>query len=537
MSYFDRIGGTDGMKGIIGSGFYWAWFDALFMSALFVQEKGSSPMAEIGTILAFAFSLPTFALILRKTEAAQKLGNSMHVMIAFAAVGSAGSFLYILAGGIESRAVLLAGGVLCGIFMGAYNIAWGMAYCKDGARSATPLVSGAFAVAIVLDTPLLFMVPEARAVFFSLFPLASGAIFAMLQCKKPKNPASDDKTQRAIGNANAPFSAPFRPFAESLIANMLNVNDPLASDRTNPGPNADKGIRSFLHDYLGVSITLIGAVALIMSGFGYLQHLISFSSEANGIGVQVARGAAAIAMFLILLSKPEKSSAVYRVGFLVMVAGTMMLPVFFGTNMFLVAGAVIVSGYTAFDIFIWVAFSHIARNNSKSPARTVVVIRFVTNIATALGLACGILLIGAGEEMSPFALQEITVVGYLIVIAIVMLLSGEESSSLLKSTRSGSTSTIGILGAIGDPAERMNDWFASLGLTSREKDVADLLLQGRTQPWIAEALGISENTVGTHVRHIYQKASVHDRQQFLDQAILHTSPESRDPSESLMGPG
>lgn len=282
---------------------------------------------------------------------------------------------------------------------------------------------------------------------------------------------------------------------------------------------------------------LIGAVVLVMSGFGYLQHLISFSNEANGIGVQVARGIAAIAMFLILSSKPEKSSAVYRIGFLVMVAGVMMLPIFFGTNAFLVSGAVIVSGYTAFDIFIWVAFSHIAHRKSKSPIRTVVVIRFVTNIATALGLACGILLVGSDDKMNPFALQETTLVGCLIVIAIVMLLSGEESSSLLKSTRPDPTSAVGILGAIGEtPIERMNDWFTSLGFTSREKDVAELLLQGRTQPWIAEALGISENTVGTHVRHIYQKTDVHDRQQFLDQAILHISPESRDLPESIARP-
>lgn len=82
----------------------------------------------------------------------------------------------------------------------------------------------------------------------------------------------------------------------------------------------------------------------------------------------------------------------------------------------------------------------------------------------------------------------------------------------------------------------MNDWFTSLGFTSREKDVAELLLQGRTQPWIAEALGISENTVGTHVRHIYQKTDVHDRQQFLDQAIFHISPESRDLPESITRP-
>ena len=33
------------------------------------------------------------------------------------------------------------------------------------------------------------------------------------------------------------------------------------------------------------------------------------------------------------------------------------------------------------------------------------------------------------------------------------------------------------------------------------------------QPWIAESLCISENTVGSHVRHIYQKLDIHSREE------------------------
>ena len=132
------------------------------------------------------------------------------------------------------------------------------------------------------------------------------------------------------------------------------------------------------------------------------------------------------------------------------------------------------------------------------------------------------------------AFQETTVVGYLVVIATVMILSSEESAALLRSARPAAATGPALIGVVGEnPAERLSTWFDSLGFTAREKDVAPLLLQGRTQPWIAEALGISENTVGTHVRHIYQKAGVHDRQQFLDLAILSISPEARDRQNGL----
>lgn len=43
-----------------------------------------------------------------------------------------------------------------------------------------------------------------------------------------------------------------------------------------------------------------------------------------------------------------------------------------------------------------------------------------------------------------------------------------------------------------------------------------LLAAGRNVPYIAESLCISENTVKSHVRHIYEKCGYHDRQELLD---------------------
>lgn len=66
------------------------------------------------------------------------------------------------------------------------------------------------------------------------------------------------------------------------------------------------------------------------------------------------------------------------------------------------------------------------------------------------------------------------------------------------------------------------------GLTAREGEVFALLALGRTQPWVAERLGISESTVNSHVRHIYAKAGVNSRQDLLDLMIQAQSPEPVD---------
>jgi len=54
------------------------------------------------------------------------------------------------------------------------------------------------------------------------------------------------------------------------------------------------------------------------------------------------------------------------------------------------------------------------------------------------------------------------------------------------------------------------------GLSPREADVLPLLLQGRTIARIQETLFISQGTVSTHIRHIYQKTGAENRQALLD---------------------
>ena len=55
-------------------------------------------------------------------------------------------------------------------------------------------------------------------------------------------------------------------------------------------------------------------------------------------------------------------------------------------------------------------------------------------------------------------------------------------------------------------------------------DILTLLVAGRNGPYIAEHLCVSDNTVKTHIRHIYTKLDVHNRQELLD-LVEQTAPE------------
>ena len=490
MKSLERVHGTTGIKIIIGSAFFWAWLDALFMSMFFVRPEAEGFMAEMATIAVFGLSLPWLALSLAKPAACNGLLAKKRVPLAFAALGTAGSLLLLLAGINLNWIALVAGGTCAGAFMAAYQLAWGAAYCHDGDRSATPYVAGGFACAIVVDAPLLFMIPEAAAVFSALLPLVSGALFASIDPQL--------RTYRR--------TAPVYPLPK-------------------------RSVRSRLKAHLGTSMMLLCAVALVMTGFGYLQHLVSFSPIAsdgypNGILVQVARGVTAVLVFAIVVLGRRRASAVYRVGLLAMIAGFMLMAFLFGTNLFWVSGAIIISGYTILDLLIWVAFSQIAYAQSRDPLKTIALMRLLAVLCYPVGAVAGIMLVGNGETMHGNVAAETTVVGYLVVIATVLLLSSEDMWML---TGRQQPSLSGDDRATQE--ERIDAWFDSIGLTAREREIGLLLAYGRTQPWIAERLSISENTVGTHVRHIYQKADVHDRQQFIDSVLSPdqtASPEPRD---------
>lgn len=487
MRLTERLRESTGIKAIVGSGFFWAWFDALFMGMFFTNPDSPSLMSELGAMAAFGLSTPFLILTIFKKSTVERFLESKKLLIAVAALGTFGSLLYLLADINQNWIILLTGGLCCGAFMAVFGLGWGATYCYDGARSATPYVAGGFACAILIDIPLLFMIPQASAVSFALLPLISGIFLIVI-----------DQPKRTYH------------YEHSAAGSMT------------------RGVRFRLKNYLGISFMLLGGMMLVMIGFGYVQHLVSFlpaagNGQTGGILIQVFRGITALLMFGVIVIASLKASVVYRVGLLAMVAGFMMMPFLFETDLFWISGAIIIGGYTTFDLLVWVAFSQVAHTQSRDPLKTIAVMRLIVGLCYVIGAASGIILVGNDGQLYEFASAETTVVGYLVVIATVLLLSSDDIWMLFRGAQSSSQN----MPKDAEPSldTRLELWFNEFDLTTREKEIARLLAYGRTQPWIAESLNISENTVGTHVRHIYQKAEVHNRQQFIDTVSSSASPE------------
>lgn len=122
-------------------------------------------------------------------------------------------------------------------------------------------------------------------------------------------------------------------------------------------------------------------------------------------------------------------------------------------------------------------------------------------------------------------------------IQVMMLTVYEDDTRIFESLRAGANGyvlkttppaqlleAIRSLQAGGSPmssriARRVVDFFhqaprgpdPAAGLTAREREILDLLVQGFRYREIGERLGISLDTVRTHIRHIYEKMQVQSR--------------------------
>lgn len=76
----------------------------------------------------------------------------------------------------------------------------------------------------------------------------------------------------------------------------------------------------------------------------------------------------------------------------------------------------------------------------------------------------------------------------------------------------------------------------AIHLTSREQDVLRLLARGCTYSQVSERLGVSMNTVASHIKNIYRKLDVHSARRAVWRAFeLRLLVEAESPSSLYSG--
>lgn len=258
-------------------------------------------------------------------------------------------------------------------------------------------------------------------------------------------------------------------------------------------------------------------------------------------------------------------SFLYRASFLLALIAALLLPYAYETTD--VAYAITNCGAFLFKLTVLLATLELCARHEAPAVLVFAIVRAVWSLDLLLGstlFSVGTLLVGGPLATSEYAGALSVTLAVLIAVAYLFVFTTEDGP-LARLRRqpagagdaedarggagaqaagagaqtgvraAGSTGPVGIAGdsASGWPAQAAGssgaesrgaretdalcDELADRGrLSAREIDVLRLLARGRTTARIEAELGISSNTVNTHVRHVFQKLGVHSRQELLD---------------------
>lgn len=214
-------------------------------------------------------------------------------------------------------------------------------------------------------------------------------------------------------------------------------------------------------------------------------------------------------VFSVLSKKDSHAIRFYRMAVLLVVGGCVFVPLVSGNLEWIVLSA-IVAGQILFQTLIWLVNPEIVIRLKSG--------RFVSVFGWTMAILYGGMFVGAIVAAGLSVRSQVDVYSFAIALfAIGMLVfylyvfREKDLDRAICSHDKG----IGSVG-VGVSCEAVETASQQCGLTLREREVMTLLAQGRTVPYIAEALCIAQSTVKTHIRHIYEKMGVGDRQELID---------------------
>lgn len=272
-----------------------------------------------------------------------------------------------------------------------------------------------------------------------------------------------------------------------------------------------EAVRDLWHPVLGTAILcFMGGLMLQISGqqdlpLGEFQQT---SLWASGVAILC------LLVPAFVVRKPLNLMRFYSVALPLSAAGFLLLPLIWNAaggivNAFAQVGAMVAS------LILWCMLADVAHRTRLSPVLLFALALLATNIAQLAGTLVGVVN-AANIHQGDLTLTAVALVSvYLLLMAAIVLF------------RSKSVPPTAVSAFAGDGAEmvesheavlsrRCTELAARYGFTPRENDIFLLLAQGHTMPAIAERLFVSENTVKSHVKRIYQKLDIHSRSELID---------------------
>ena len=468
-------------------GFWRSWilivYTAPIWSYLTHAPVAGVPSSQMYVWSTLAFSAVSIALgVLHRAE--QRWLTNRWVMLAAGVLASVGVVLEYGAclwlGGAVNL-LFVAGAVLTGLGTACIAVRAGMIYARAFAATAVANTALSEVAAGLLFFFVIGTLPEVALLVAAGLPLLA-ALMVWLDGPEP----ADSFGERADSGALTPSA--LVPFVRFMVA--VFVLTCVAS--------LIKGMFDS-HDGLGLSLEsgVLGITVTILVSFG----LSLVASCARSFNVSV----------------------IYYPLVLVLAVGVVLVFALGGYNIY--AGAITVFVYSMFSLFMWCLLSFIARGDYWSPLQVFGWGRGVFALGSLAGHYVGTRFDAFGDTAAVQPLVVGVVLAFL-VIASGMLVFREGDvrrvvnaawlSEELRRERGEQPQGAAAVPVVSGGALSAEEFALEHNLTSREREVFALMLEGRDARSIGGALVISENTAKSHIRSIYAKVGVHTRQEFVD---------------------
>ncbi len=475
------------------------------------MEKQKVPQTEIAFLVALVVGL--VALDVWPDMLGHCVGLAS-VNDLFAAVGlngrffwsaglATGSFLVALVPAVVKRldkplAVIVP---LCSIAVTAGYVAMGpQAFAASAPMAAAAVIIAAFGYAWFEVRLISFAARIPRFSLIVLVLVASRIMKMMLVTLTGLLPAPFQVA--------ATVSAPLLAGAAVCAASML-------ADRATKNPIALRGMAelpfarfSVLSDTATAYVFLIAtavlsAVARSVSVLGYWgrENVIGPDYVAFVLPVGIAL---AVAVYFAFFRLKESEMLSYLIVLFLIVLGGLFLQdgkLVAAMGLPAVVGSQASLATELFSQFLfWVAMIAAMRMGGVSPYRAVGV---AEGCMSAAALVFGVAMFGRGNLAG--AVAAAATYGTLVVVWYL----------LRRTQKMGETAAAAEEDAEDPVAKACAVIADSRGLSPRESEVLLLLAQGRSRTFIQSELFLSDGTVKTHIRHIYQKLDVHSKQELI----------------------
>lgn len=528
-------------RAVFGSACLWAWGFLAHLSPVLIPAE--RPVGGVGIEVGFFVSqgavvVAAVAIVLALRKRSVAVGRG--VLLVCASLLALASALLPLTVAIDAPWPLVGCGAICGVAGTLLGCAWGARYSLESRDvSAVVMVSFLVAYGIYFAILLLYVATPfvvAAQVVVVFLPLASWGLW--------------------FWDASARSGLAPEVFPSSALSTDI-AGSPGSSGKA-PG-EVTAGSRE-LHALPWRSLGVIAVAALVGNVMASVIMGTSYEGADSLYPGGIALCACIATMALVPLTAERTAFSVaqlYRITVTFSVVGLVAILVL-GAAAVPVGGALVQGCTLFFQPLVYVVVTRSTRLQGLSPLVAFGVGQALISAVVLAGNLAGKLLFQVAGE-TPLLLSAVCGAGVLALFFMVVARAaqvGEEgneekdggteemeaetrgadrvkaaaagrgSSGVAAGERlfeDGGTTEAATLpngdcaAGVGAQGEDSAAVFArAVGLTARETEILSLLVRGRTLPYIANELFVTTGTVKTHVRHIYEKALVNNRQELLD---------------------